>query len=82
LLSNFTQFEDTSMRSATAAAPSANTAQMEQATAAVNGRVRLQSAKEEMLLKVDLSDLVLPKVNDLQVDGLKANWFARLFGKR
>jgi hypothetical protein len=82
LLSNFTQFEDTSMRSATAAAPALNAAQMEQAMAAVKGRVRLESGKEEVLLKVDLSDLVLPKVNDLHVDGLKSSWFARLFGKR
>lgn len=43
---------------------------------------RLQlSERDETLLKVDLSDLVLPQINDLNVDGLKRSWFSRLFGK-
>jgi hypothetical protein len=70
------------MRSATAAAAPVNNVQMERAMAVVKSGVRLESGREEHLLKVDLSDLVLPKVNDLHVDGLKSNWFARLFGKR
>jgi hypothetical protein len=70
------------MRSATATAVSNNAAQMDRALAAVKSGVRLESGREEKLLKVDLSDLVLPKVNDLHVDGLKQNWFARLFAKR
>jgi hypothetical protein len=70
------------MRSATAAAASVNNVQMDRAMAAVKSGVRLESGREEQLLKIDLSDLVLPKVNDLHVDGLKSNWFARLFGKR
>ena len=43
--------------------------------------IRLESTREEKLLRLDLSDLVLPKVNDLHVDGLKASWFSRLFGR-
>jgi hypothetical protein len=70
------------MRSATATATPATAAQMERTMAAVKGGVRLESGREEHLLKVDLSDLVLPKVNNLHVDGLKPNWLARLFGKR
>ena len=70
------------MRSATAAAASVNATQMERSLSGATTRIRLESGKEEALLKVDLSDLVLPKVNDLHVDGLKPSWFARLFGKR
>lgn len=70
------------MRSATAAAAPVNATQMERSLSGATARMRLESGKEEALLKVDLSDLVLPKVNDLHVDGLKSNWFARLFGKR
>lgn len=44
-------------------------------------RIRLESGKEEVLLKLDLSDLVLPKVDNLHVDGLKSSWFSRLFGR-
>lgn len=39
------------------------------------------SDRDETLLKVDLSGLVLPQVNDLNVDGLKPSWFSRIFGK-
>ena len=38
--------------------------------------------QEEQLLNLDLSDLSLPKVNDLHVDGMKRSWLARLFGGR
>lgn len=44
-------------------------------------RVGVMSHEEE-LIKLNLSDLLLPKTNDLHVDGLKPSWFARLFGKR
>lgn len=37
--------------------------------------------QEEQLLNLNLSDLSLPKVNDLHVDGLKRSWFSRLFGR-
>ena len=58
------------------------------ATSAVRPRIaepamRLGTARrEEHLLKLDLSDLVLPKINDLHVDGMKASLWSRLFGKR
>lgn len=39
------------------------------------------SDQEEQLLNLDLSDLSIPKVNDLHVDGLKRSWFSRLFGR-
>jgi len=39
------------------------------------------SDQEEQLLNLDLSDLSIPKVNDLHVDGLKSSWFSRLFGR-
>jgi len=70
--------EEISMRPATATVANA----APQTERPVSGRARFDSSREESLLKVDLSDLVLPKVNDLHVDGLKPNWFARLFGKR
>jgi hypothetical protein len=41
----------------------------------------LTGQQEEALLKLDLSDLVLPKVNDLHVDGLKSSWLSRLVGR-
>lgn len=66
------------MRSAAAHAASA---QSERSRSMPEPRIRLESGKEEVLLKLDLSDLVLPKVNDLHVDGLQASWFSRLFGK-
>ena len=69
------------MRSANAVTASVSAAQMERSMPGAAQRMRLESGKEEVLLRLDLSDLVLPKVNDLQVDGLRSNWFARLFGK-
>lgn len=44
-------------------------------------RIRLVSGRDETLLKLDLSDLVLPKLDNLQVDGLKSSWLSRLFGR-
>ncbi len=63
------------MRAATAAS-----APLERPVAHAEPRMRL-SDHDEALLKIDLSDLVLPKVNDLNVDGLKTSWFSRLFGR-
>ena len=40
------------------------------------------SDQEEQLLNLNLSDLSIPKVNDLKVDGFKPSWFSRLFGGR
>ena len=38
--------------------------------------------EEAAVLKIDLSDVQLPKVGGLQVDGFKPTFFERLFGKR
>ena len=38
--------------------------------------------EEAAVLKLDLSDLSLPKVGGLQVDGFKPTFLERLFGKR
>lgn len=65
------------MRSATAASSSASLDR----TMTTEPRLQLASGRDEALLKVDLSDLVLPKVHDLHVDGLKQSWLSRLFGK-
>ncbi len=65
------------MRSATAAIVSAPP---EPAVAQAESRIQL-SDRDETLLNIDLSDLVLPEVNDLNVDGLKSSWFSRLFGR-
>ncbi|MGE0115519.1 MAG: hypothetical protein AB7T07_11650 [Steroidobacteraceae bacterium] len=71
------------MTSAIVANAPLNTLQRERVTpqAEPQPRVRLESGREEVLLKLDLSDLVLPKVHDLHVDGLKRSWWSRLFGK-
>jgi hypothetical protein len=75
------------MRSATAVNTSINAAQMERSAmlersaSGAESRGRLSTGREEVLLNLDLSDLVLPKVNDLNVDGLKSSWLSRLFGK-
>ncbi|MGC3981661.1 MAG: hypothetical protein QM808_10395 [Steroidobacteraceae bacterium] len=66
------------MRSATA---NVAAAPLERSVAA-EPRMRADHRREESLLKLDLSDLVLPKVNDLHVDGLKSSWLSRLLGKR
>lgn len=36
---------------------------------------------KEVPLKLDLSDLAVPKLDDLQVDGLKPSWFSRIFSR-
>lgn len=64
------------MRSATIA----TTASLERVMAQAEPRMQL-SDRDETLLKIDLSDLVLPKINDLHVDGLKRSWLSRLFGR-
>lgn len=66
------------MHSATAAIASAPP---EHAMAQVESRIQLAD-RDVTLLNIDLSDLVLPKVNDLNVDGLKRSWFSRLLGRR
>ena len=45
-------------------------------------RTLLLGREEAAVLKLDLSDLTLPKVGDLNVDGFKPTFFERLFGKR
>jgi len=40
------------------------------------------SDNEEQLLNLNLSDLSIPKMNDLRVDGLKPSLLSRLFGGR
>jgi hypothetical protein len=42
----------------------------------------LMGTEEAAVLKLDLSDITLPKVGGLQVDGFKPSFFERLFGKR
>ncbi len=46
------------------------------------GRKLLMGTEEAAVLKLDLSDITLPKMGGLQVDGFKPSFFARLFGKR
>ena len=45
-------------------------------------RKLLMGTEEAAVLKLDLSDITLPQVGGLQVDGFKPSFFARLFGKR
>jgi hypothetical protein len=37
---------------------------------------------EAAILKVDLSDIHVPQVGGLQIDGFKPSFFARLFGRK
>lgn len=37
---------------------------------------------EETLVRVNLSDVSLPSVGGLQVDGFKPSWWQRLLGRR
>ncbi len=39
------------------------------------------ASEEEALLKLDLSDLTVPVISDLQVDGLRSSWLSRLLGR-
>ena len=52
-----------------------------QRPAPVSGDYYLQPSSEAVLLKIDLSDLTLPQVNNLQVDGLQKSWWARMLGR-
>ena len=45
-------------------------------------RTLVLGTEEAAVLKLDLSDLRLPQVGGLQVDGFKPSFFQRLFGKR
>lgn len=38
--------------------------------------------QEEKLMRLDLSDVAVPKVHALDVDGFQPSWFDRLFGRR
>jgi len=64
------------MRSATASqAVSAESQSYKQRTSFT------MASEEETLLKLDLSDLTVPVINDLQVDGLRSSWLSRLLGR-
>lgn len=69
------------MRSATASSmPHAATASIHRTSQ--EPRVGF-SGQEEKLLNLNLSDLAIPKMNDLHVDGLnKRSLLSRLFGGR
>jgi len=43
--------------------------------------LRFATQEQDIQLRVNLSDLTLPEVNNLHVDGLKRSWWSRLFGK-
>lgn len=49
---------------------------------AEQSRTLLMGTEEAAVLKVDLSDVQLPQVGGLQVDGFKPSFFDRLFGRR
>jgi hypothetical protein len=65
-------------------APRAPAAVRQTATRAGNdgGRALSMGKEEAAVLQLDLSDLQLPKVGGLNVDGFKPSFFERLFGKR
>ena len=65
------------MRTAAASLPAASSAPR----AAAAPAMRFATQENDIELKVDLSDLTLPDVNNLHVDGLKTSWWSRLFGK-
>lgn len=65
------------MRTAAAPMPAAPSAPR----AAAAPAVRFATQDNEIELKVDLSDLTLPDINNLHVDGLKKSWWSSLFGK-
>ena len=67
------------MRPATATSMPHATASTVRRTAETAPRVAF-SDKEEQLLNLNLSDLSIPKMNDLRVEGFKRTWFSRLFG--
>ncbi len=65
------------MRTAAAPMPAAPSAPRAVASPAV----RFAAGDNEVQLRVDLSDLTLPDINNLHVDGLKKSWWSSLFGK-
>ena len=67
-----------SMQRNTAATPRATT----QRVANEQSRTLAMGSEEAAVLKIDLSDVNLPQVGGLQVDGFKPSFFERLFGKR
>jgi len=69
------------MRPATATSMPHNTASAVRRSTETAPRIAF-SDQEEQLLNLNLSDLSIPKMNDLRVDGFKRSWFARLFGGR
>lgn len=69
------------MRPATATSMPHSTASAVRRPAETGPRIAF-SEQEEQLLNLNLSDLSIPKMNDLRVDGFKRSWFARLFGGR
>lgn len=68
----------TSMQRNTAATPRATT----QRASSEQSRTLIMGSEEAAVLKIDLSDVNLPQVGGLQVDGFKPSFFERLFGKR
>lgn len=74
------------MSSATASVSKTNASANPQASGrAIERTIRFGNVSrddQDAWLKLDLSDLPLPKVDDLRVDGLKPSWFARLLGRR
>jgi len=66
-----------------AAHPSRSAPQVAHRAAPVESSRVLQFGTEEAaVLKLDLSDLPIPKLSGLDVDGLKPTLLQRLFGKR
>jgi hypothetical protein len=74
-----------SSANSTAASMQRNTAPAQRPAAtrphAEQSRSLLLGTEEAAVLKIDLSDVQLPKVGGLQVDGFKPSFFDRLFGR-
>lgn len=77
-----------SASSSAAASTQRNTAAVQRPTNAPqrkhveDARTLSMGTEEAAVLKLDLTDLALPKVGGLNVDGFKPSFFERLFGKR
>lgn len=68
---------------ASAATHPSRVAPTAQRAASMESSRTLQFGTEEAaVLKLDLSDLPIPRMSGLDVDGLKPSFFQRLFGKR
>jgi hypothetical protein len=78
-MSSATSSAATSVHRNTAAASRASTTAQRKTE---EPRALVMGTEEAAVLKVDLSDLSLPQVGGLQVDGFKPSFFERLFGKR